>query len=274
MSYQHITVEQTGAVSTVTLNRPDVRNAFNEHVIYELTTVFASFLHQNISRCVVLQAVGKAFCAGADLNWMKKMATYSHAENVADASALAMMLRTIYECPLPVIARVQGDVFAGGMGLVAACDVVVSVNSARFSLSEVKLGLIPATIAPYVIRAIGARAAHRYFLTAEVFNAQAALQMGFVHELADSDAALDAVVQRYVNCFASASPNALTECKRLLRDVAHAPIDDALVADTAQRIAHIRASDEGRHGVSSFLNKTQALWVMPGNTNAGEGGSR
>jgi methylglutaconyl-CoA hydratase len=283
MNLQHLTLNMQGATAYVTLNRPGVRNAFNEHVIEELTEVFTSFRQSEAVRCVVLQAVGKAFCAGADLNWMQKMAAYSYDENVVDAEALAAMLKAIYGCPVPVVARVQGDVFAGGMGLVAACDVAVSVSSARFCLSEVKLGLIPATIAPYVIRAMGPRAAHRYFLTAEVFSAQEAARIGFVHELADDDAQLDAAVQRYLDMFLNASPHALAECKRLLHDLAHAPIDEKLVTDTAHRIAHIRSSEQGRHGVSSFLNKTQAMWVTqaepdkqaaPAKSAAREGGSR
>jgi methylglutaconyl-CoA hydratase len=261
MNLQHLTLNMQGATAYVTLNRPEVRNAFNEHVIEELTEVFTSFRQPDAVRCVVLQAVGKAFCAGADLNWMQRMAAYSYDENLADAKALAGMLQAIYDCPVPVVARVQGDVFAGGMGLVAACDVAVSVSSARFCLSEVKLGLIPATIAPYVIRAMGPRAAHRYFLTAEVFNAQEAARTGFVHELADDEARLDATVQRYVTMFLNAGPHALAECKRLLHDVAHAPIDEKLITDTAHRIAQIRSSEQGRNGVSSFLNKTQAKWV-------------
>jgi methylglutaconyl-CoA hydratase len=255
-------LEQHGAVATVTLNRPEVRNAFNDTAIAELTEVFTQLRADPSARVVILQAEGKAFCAGADLNWMKKMAGYSHEENLADALGLAKMLRAIYDCPKPVIARVQGDVFAGGMGLVAACDVAVTVSTARFCLSEVKLGLIPATIAPYVIRAMGARAAHRYFLTAEVFDAAEALRLGFVHELAANASQLDEATQRLAQAFLAASPNALAECKRLLHDVAHAPIGDGLMHDTAQRIAHIRASAEGREGVSSFLDKRAPAWLQ------------
>ncbi len=258
-NYTTLTLAISHHIAYVSLNRPEVRNAFNETVITELTDVFAALRTDNGVRGIVLQAVGKAFCAGADLNWMQKMASYSHAENVADASALATMLRTIYECPKPVIARVQGDVFAGGIGLVAACDVAVCAPTARFCLSEVKLGLIPATIAPYVIRAMGARQAHRYFLTAEIFDAQEAQRIGLVHEIAHD---LDASVKAITDNWLAASPAALAECKRLLRDVAQAPITDALVKDTAERIAQVRASDEGKAGVAAFLHKEVPAWVV------------
>jgi methylglutaconyl-CoA hydratase len=258
-NYTTLTLDITHHIATVSLNRPEVRNAFNETLITELSSVFNALRTEKAVRGVVLQAVGKAFCAGADLNWMQKMASYSHAENVADASALATMLRTIYECPKPVIAKIQGDVFAGGIGLVAACDIAVTAPTARFCLSEVKLGLIPATIAPYVIRAMGARQAHRYFLTAEIFDAQEALHIGLVHEITHD---LDARVKTLTDNLLAASPAALAQCKRLLRDVTHAPINDALVKDTAERIANVRASDEGKAGVAAFLHKETPAWVV------------
>ncbi|WP_070249941.1 enoyl-CoA hydratase/isomerase family protein, partial [Duganella phyllosphaerae] len=183
MTYETLTVARAGQVATVTLNRPDVRNAFNETTIAELTQAFAALGADQSLRAIVLAANGPAFCAGADLNWMKKMAGYTHAENHADALQLATMLRTIYACPQPVVARVQGDCYAGGMGLVAACDIVVAVDTAQFCLSEVRLGLIPATIAPYVIKAMGEQASRRYFLTAERFTAATALRIGFAHEV-------------------------------------------------------------------------------------------
>ena len=168
---KHLTLQFERGVETVTLDRPEVRNAFNDEVIAEMTAVFAELAKRDEVRCVVLAGNGPAFCAGADLNWMKRMVGYGREENLADAAGLARMLEAIYRCPKPTIAKVQGDTYAGGMGLVAACDIAVSVDSAQFCLSEVKLGLIPATISPYVIRAMGARAAHRYFLTAERFSA-------------------------------------------------------------------------------------------------------
>ncbi|HEY1149544.1 MAG TPA: enoyl-CoA hydratase/isomerase family protein [Pseudoduganella sp.] len=260
MEYQTLTVGIIDKVATVTLNRPDVRNAFNEHTINELSIAFHELGRNEMVRAIVLAANGPAFCAGADLNWMKKMAGYSHEENEADAMQLAQMLRTIYLCPKPVVARVQGDCYAGGMGLVAACDIAVAVQEANFCLSEVKLGLIPATISPYVIKAMGENAARRYFLTAERFTAQEAHRIGFVHEVVAADA-LDAKVAEVLKALVGNSPNAVREAKVLVRDVAHRPVDDALLADTALRIAHIRASGEGREGVQSFLEKRKPGWL-------------
>ncbi|MBC7601826.1 MAG: enoyl-CoA hydratase/isomerase family protein, partial [Ramlibacter sp.] len=179
----HLLLNVTDSIATVTLNRPEVRNAFNDEVIAELTAVFIALADRSEVRCIVLGGNGAAFCAGADLNWMKRMADFTHDENLADAQALARMLRVVYSCPKPTIARVQGDVYAGGTGLVAACDIAVSVDTAQYCLSEVRLGLIPATISPYVIRAMGTRAGQRYFLTAERFSAAEAHRIGFVHEV-------------------------------------------------------------------------------------------
>ena len=252
---------QQGAVLTLTLSRPDIRNAFNDEVIAEITAAFQDAASRAEVRAVVLAAVGPAFCAGADLNWMRRMADYTRAENLADASALAEMLRVMYECPKPTIARIQGDVYAGGMGLVAACDMAVSVDTANFCLSEVKLGLIPATISPYVIRAMGARAAHRYFLTAERFDAQEALRIGFVHAVVNADA-LDAKVAEMTNALVSASPNAVRSCKTLVQEVAGRAIEAALIARTVEGIADIRTSSEGREGVQSFLQKRKPSWLV------------
>lgn len=250
-----------GHCATVTLNRPEVRNAFNDEVIAELAQAFTQLGQDPEVRAIVLAAEGPAFCAGADLNWMRRMADYSHAENLADAAQLAEMLRVIYACPKPTIARIQGDVYAGGMGLVAACDVAVSVDSANYCLSEVKLGLYPATISPYVIRAMGARAAHRYFLTAERFDAVEALRIGFVHAVASADQ-LDGQVDGLVKALVNASPNAVKECKALLHDVAGRDMDAGLIAHTVEGIATIRASSEGREGVQSFLQKRKPNWLI------------
>jgi len=251
---------QTGAVATVTLNRPEVRNAFNDEVITELTQAFTQLGHDDQVRAIVLAASGSAFCAGADLNWMRRMADYTHAENLADAAALAEMLRVIDTCPKPTVARIQGDVYAGGMGLVAACDMAVSVDTANYCLSEVKLGLYPATISPYVIRAMGARAAHRYFLTAERFDAAEALRIGFVHAVVPAEQ-LDDKVAELTQALVSASPNAVKECKTLLHDVAGQDIDATLIAHTVEGIASIRASAEGKEGVQSFLQKRKPSWL-------------
>ena len=260
-SQKALTVTDHGAVRNLTLSRPDVRNAFNDEVIAELKTAFMEAGQAAEIRCVVLAAEGPAFCAGADLNWMRRMADYTRDENLADAGQLAAMLRAIYECPKPTLARVQGDVFAGGVGLVAACDMAVSVDTATYCLSEVKLGLIPATISPYVIRAMGARASHRYFLTAERFNAAEAHRIGLVHEVVTADA-LDAKVAELTTALVTASPNAVRACKRLVQDVAERKIDDALVAHTVAGIADIRSSAEGKEGVQSFLQKRKPSWLL------------
>jgi methylglutaconyl-CoA hydratase len=257
---KHLELRFEASVATVTLNRPDVRNAFNDEVITELTAVFSELAERDEVRCIVLAANGTAFCAGADLNWMKRMAGYTRDENVADAAALAHMLRVIYRCPKPTIARIQGDVYAGGTGLVAACDIAVAVDSAYFCLSEVKLGLIPATISPYVIRAMGARAAHRYFLTAERFSAAEALRIGFVHEAVPASQ-LDAKVAELAQALVQAGPAAIKACKALVQDVADKDITQLLVDRTVQGIADIRASDEGREGIQSFLQKRKPAWL-------------
>ena len=260
MNYDTLTLDTAGAIATITLNRPEVRNAFNEQSIAELTAAFTALGQVDAIRAIVLAANGTAYCAGADLNWMKKMAGYSHDENQADAARLADMLRTIYLCPKPVVAKVQGDCYAGGMGLVAACDIVIAAEGVNFCLSEVKLGLIPATISPYVIKAMGEQAARRYFLTAERFDAAAAQRMGFAHEVVPAEA-LDTTVAGIVKALVSNSPHAVAQAKALVREVVGQPVSDALLLDTAQRIAAIRASDEGREGVSSFLEKRKPSWL-------------
>ena len=260
MPYQTLAIEIADRVATVTLDRPDVRNAFNEITIAELALAFDELGENDDIRAIVLAANGPAFCAGADLNWMKKMALYSHSENSDDAAKLAGMLRTIYECPKPVVAKVQGDCYAGGMGLVAACDIAVAVTSASFCLSEVKLGLIPATISPYVIKAMGEQAARRYFLTAEKFSAQEAHRIGFVHDVVGADS-LDAHVQAIVQALVTSSPHAVREAKVLVREITGKAIDSAMVVDTAERIAKVRASDQGREGVASFLEKRKPSWL-------------
>lgn len=255
-----LTIAVQDRVARVTLSRPEIRNAFNDDVIAELTAAFETLGGRDDVRAIVLAALGPAFCAGADLNWMRRMADYTREENVADAAKLAEMLRVMYACPKPTVAAVQGDVFAGGMGLVAACDMAVSVDTATFCLSEVKLGLIPATISPYVIRAMGARAAHRYFLTAERFSAQEAHRIGFVHELVAADA-LDAKVDELLKALTSASPHAVRACKRLVQDVAERELNRELIAATVEGIADIRASEQGREGVQSFLQKRKPAWL-------------
>ena len=250
-----------GAIARVTLSRPEVRNAFNEAVIGELTATFLELGARKDLRAIVLAAEGKAFCAGADLNWMRAMAQYSWDENHADARRLADMLWAIYHCPVPVVARVQGDVYAGGVGLVACADVVVSTANAGYCLSEAKLGLLPATIGPYVVKAMGERQARRYFTTAERFDAATAHALGLVHEVVADEAALDAKVAELTKALCTNGPQAVRACKQLVLDLADRPLSAAQRDDTARRIADIRASDEGRAGVQSFLNKIPAPWL-------------
>lgn len=254
----HIAID--GHVARVTLNRPEVRNAFNEVLIAELTHTFNQLGQREDLRAIVLAAEGKAFCAGADLNWMKAMAGYSWEENHADATKLADMLWAMYSCPVPVVARVQGDVYAGGVGLVACADIVVAVDTAGLCLSEARLGLMPATIAPYVVKALGEQASRRYFVTAERFTAADAKALGLVHEVVAADA-LDAKVDELVAAITANGPAAARACKRLVKDVASREITPALRDDTARRIADIRASDEGREGVQSFLGKSKPGWL-------------
>ena len=253
-------VQRSGPVARVFLNRPEVRNAFNDGVIVELTQTFAALAADSTLRCIVLGGHGKAFCAGADLNWMRAMAGYSWEQNRADAQALADMLWTIYSCPRPIVGRVHGDCYAGGLGLAAVCDVLVAAEGVNFCLSEAKLGLLPATIGPYVVKAMGEQAARRWFLTAERFSAAQAHAMGFVHECVAPDA-LDAKVDEIVAALVANGPMAVRACKKLVQDVAGRAIDADLRADTARRIADIRASDEGREGIASFLGKRAPNWL-------------
>ena len=246
-------------VAEVWLNRPEVRNAFNDGVIAELTAAFATLGADAGLRVIVLAGHGKAFCAGADLNWMRAMAGYDWEQNRADAARLAQMLWTIYSCPLPVVGRIHGDCYAGGVGLAAVCDVLVAADGLQFCLSEARLGLLPATIGPYVVKALGEQASRRYFVTAERFSAAEAKALGFVHEVVAPEA-LDAKVAEIVALLVANGPAAVKACKRLVQDIAGRPIDAALRADTARRIADVRASAEGREGVTAFLNKRDPAW--------------
>jgi methylglutaconyl-CoA hydratase len=246
-------------VAEIWLNRPEVRNAFNDGVIAELTAAFTELGADPQLRAIVLGGHGKAFCAGADLNWMRAMAGYDWAENHADASRLATMLWTIWSCPLPVVGRIHGDCYAGGVGLAAVCDVLVAAEGMHFCLSEARLGLLPATIGPYVVRAMGEQAARRYFVTAERFSAAEAKTIGFVHEVATAGQ-LDAKLAEIVATLVANGPAAVKACKQLVKDVAGAVITPALRDDTARRIADIRASAEGREGVQSFLAKRDPAW--------------
>jgi methylglutaconyl-CoA hydratase len=257
-----LNVETRNGLARVTLNRPELRNAFDDALIRELQGAFETLANDKTVRVVVLAGNGPAFCAGADLNWMKRMSAYGHEENLADAQALATMLATLDRMPKPTIARVHGPVFAGGTGLVAACDIAVGTPEAKFCFSEAKLGLSPATISPYVIRAIGERMARRYFLTAEVFEAEEAHRIGMLSALTTADK-LDATIDELLKHLLAGGPDAHAKIKDLIRAVANRPVDGALSADTAKRIAEVRASPEGREGIASFLEKRKASWCSP-----------
>lgn len=259
MNTPTLDIRRDGAVARVYLNRPELRNAFNDAVIAELTQAFRTLGADASLRAIVLGGHGKAFCAGADLNWMRAMADYSWEQNKADAEGLAEMLWTVYSCPLPVVGRIQGDCYAGGLGLAAACDVLVAAEGVHFCLSEARLGLLPATIGPYVVRALGEQASRRYFVTAERFSAAEAHRLGFVHERVAAEA-LDAKVDEIAATLVANGPAAVKACKQLVHDVAGQPIMAALREDTARRIADIRASDEGRAGVQAFLHKRNPPW--------------
>ncbi len=261
MKFETLEVSVNHRVAVIWLAREKVRNAFNEVSIADLTAAFEQLGRDDDVRAIVLAARGPAFCAGADLDWMRRMSEYSNAENQADAMKLATMLRTIYECPKPVIARVHGDVYAGGLGLVAACDISVASMNANFCLSETKLGLIPATVGPYVLRAMNANVARRYFLTAEKFTAAEAFRTGLVHEITVPEE-LDGKINEILGALMLTSQHAVGEAKRLVRDLTARTINDALVADTAKRIADIRTSQDGREGVRSFLDKRKPRWVL------------
>jgi methylglutaconyl-CoA hydratase len=243
----------------VTLNRPDVHNAFDDALIAALTAEYRRLGADRTVRIVVLAANGKSFSAGADLNWMRRMAGYSEAENLRDSEALAALMRTIDVLGKPTIAAVQGNAFAGGAGLIACCDIAIAADSAQFAITEVRLGLVPAVISPYLVRAMGVRAARRLFLTAERFDAQAALRLGLVHEVVPADG-LAAAVERNVAALLEGGRESQAAAKALIARVAGSPLDDALIAHTAATIARVRVSPEGREGIAAFLEKRKAAW--------------
>jgi methylglutaconyl-CoA hydratase len=254
-----IGTEIKDGVGTVTMDRPDRHNAFDEHVIADLTAAFARLGQDDAVRAVVLRATGKSFSAGADLDWMRRMAEYDEAANLADARALATLMRTIDTLPKPTLALVQGAAYGGGVGLVACCDIAIATEAASFSLSEVKLGLIPAVISPYVVRAIGARAARRYFLTAERFDPVEARRLGLVHELVSSDA-LDEAARQILAALRGNGPTAVRAAKDLVATVAGKPPAE-VEEECARRIAAIRAGAEGKDGVAAFLEKRKPGWL-------------
>ncbi len=247
-------------VATVTLDRSELHNAFDDELIAALTGTFEALGRDSRVRVVVLAARGKSFSAGADLRWMRRMAAYSREENLVDARSLARLMRTLDELPKPTVAVVQGPAYGGGVGLIACCDVALASPRATFCLSEVRLGIVPAVISPYFVAAIGPRAARRYMLTAETFDAEEARRLGLVHEVVDP-AALWPAAERVLEALLRNGPQALGAAKALVARVARSPLDDALVAHTAERIASIRASDEGREGLGAFLEKRAPAWV-------------
>lgn len=259
--YKNILTEVDNGVGIITLNRPERHNAFDGQTIGELIQSLAGMASDSAVRVVVLSSTGRSFCAGADLEWMRTAARWTSAENEADARVLAEMLHRLATLSKPTVARVQGPAYGGGVGLIAACDIAIATFDAQFALSEVKLGLIPATIAPHVIAAIGERHARRYMLTAERFSAAEAYRIGLVHEMVADEAALDQALGAIVESLLNNGPGALTECKDLIRTVAHHPIDGAMIAETARRIARVRASEEGRQGLAAFLEGRQPNWI-------------
>lgn len=255
-----LVMETRDRVRFITMNRPDRHNAFDDALIKEMTEAFDAAAVDTEVRAVVLQAAGKSFSAGADLNWMKRMAEYDHAQNLADAKALAALMHAIDTCPKPVLGVVQGAAYGGGVGLVACCDIAIASAEAKFCLSEVKLGLIPAVISPYVVRAMGYRAARRYFLTAEVFGAAKAESLGLVHEAVPA-AQLGELRDGLLKAITANGPAAMAAAKELARRAGEDALDEPLRHWTASRIAEIRASGEGREGVRAFLEKRKPAWL-------------
>ena len=257
---EHLSVEKRDRAAIVTLNRPQIRNAFDDALIASLTRTLRVLDEDPGVRAVVLAGAGPAFCAGADLNWMKRMAGFGYEQNLEDARALAAMLGTLDRMSKPTIARVHGPAFAGGVGLVAACDIAIGTPDAKFCLSEAKLGLSPATISPYVIRAMGERMARRYFLSAEVFDAGEAYRIGLLSRVSASEN-LDAEIEELLGHLTQGGPQALAKIKDLIRAVSSGSVDDAMIDDTAKRIAEIRVSAEGKEGIASFLEKRKPSWI-------------
>ena len=256
-------IEHQGPIGIVTMNRPERHNAFDDALITELTDALRAMEADEEVRIVVLSGAGKSFSAGADLNWMKRMAGYTKEENQRDAMAMAALMRTLASLAKPTIARVHGAAYGGGVGLVACCDVAVGSHAASFALSEARLGLVPAVISPYVVAAIGERSARRYFVTGERFDAAEAWRLGLLHEIAPSDGAMDDKIGEICDAMLDCGPAAQREAKELIRAVANKPLHSEMVQDTAERIARIRSSPEGREGIVAFLEKRKPSWVPP-----------
>lgn len=260
-TYQNILTEIDAGVGIVTLNRPERHNAFDDAMIAELADAMVAMAGDPGVRVVVISSIGKSFCAGADLGWMQRAAAFSLDENRHDAGELAEMLRRIADCPKPVIARVQGPAYGGGVGVIAACDMAVATFESRFALTEVKLGLIPAVIGPHVLAAIGERYARRYMLTAEVFSAAEAYRIGLLHEMVADEAALDEAVGEWIEALLKNGPQALAECKTLIRAIAGRPYGQKAIDFTVESIARVRVSPEGQEGLAAFLEKRRPDWA-------------
>lgn len=258
--YTTLLVEERDGVLDVTLNRPDVHNAFNDELIAEAIDLFRGAGRRQV-RAVVLRGSGSNFCAGADLNWMSRMVGYTRDENVRDASNLAQMFASINECPLPVIGRIQGAAIGGGVGLVAVCDIVIATADAKFGLSEVKLGILPAVISPYVVAKIGATHARALFLTGERFDVDRAMRIGLVHRVGENGAAVDRVVTDTIAQIKTSGPEAVRECKKLIEHVASHDLNDA-VPYTIEAISSRRVSKEGQDGMQAFLKKEKPPWAQ------------
>jgi methylglutaconyl-CoA hydratase len=260
MNYQTLKVDRRGASTWIWMNRPDVHNAFDEMLIAELTAAFAALDNDDAVRAIVLAGEGKSFSAGADLNWMQRQGAAPLDQNLADARRLAALFRTISSCRTPTVARVHGAALGGGMGLASACDICVASTKAQFATSEVRLGLIPAAIGPYVLRSIGERQAYRYFQTAERITAERAREIGLVHEVASPEE-LDARVQQVVDALLLGGPVAQAAATDLIRAIANRPVDDVVIEDTARRIATLRSATEAAEGLDAFLAKRPAAWI-------------
>ena len=260
MSYETLEIVREAGVATIWMNRPDVHNAFNAQLIADLTTACIALDADDAVRAVVLAGRGKSFSAGADLNWMKAAGEASEAENFADAMKLAGMLRTLAEMNKPTIARVHGAALGGGMGLASACDICIAGDKAVFATSEVKFGIIPSAISPYVIRAIGERQAYRYFQTAERISTLRAAELGLAHEAVAGEE-LDVKVKEVVEALLQGGPKSQAAAKELIRAVANRPVSDAVVEDTARRIASLRVTPEAKEGLAAFLDKRPAAWI-------------
>lgn len=261
---ESVVIEVDNGVGIVTLNRPEQHNAFDDVLVGELTVALQGMEADPGVRVIVLSSTGESFCAGADLKWMRRAAAYSEQENVRDAKTMGNLFRTLNELPKPTIARVQGPAYGGGVGMVACCDIAIATFDAQFAFSEVRMGIIPGVISPYVINAIGERRARRYMLTGERFSASEAYRIGLLHEIVPTDEELDNAIGEVIDDVLAGSPQAHDQCKSLIRAVNGKPVTDQLIEETSRRIARARAGEEGREGIAAFLENRRPWWVTAG----------